>query len=89
MKRVVFIICLMCAFIFGACLPAEAKAEQTYPIKIWKHNENGDYQTLNVIDEETGVNYIVVGMKRNGSSAYGGVAITPRLNADGGLYVTD
>lgn len=40
------------------------------------------YNTLIVVDEATGVNYVVVA--RVGHS----VSITPRLNADGSLYVT-
>ena len=86
MKRIIFVICLMLAFLFGACIPTMADAEQNYPLKIWAQNENGQYQTFNVIDERTGVNYIVVGYE---PIKGGGVAITPRLNADGSLYVTD
>lgn len=86
MKRIIFVICLMLAFLFGACIPTMADAEQNYPLKIWAQNENGAFSTLNVVDERTGVNYVVVGFS---GDEKGGVAITPRLNADGSLYVTD
>lgn len=87
MKRIIFIICLVCAFIFGACMPMSAIAEQTRPLKIWFHNENGRLQTFCVVDEETGVNYVVVATDDvNGGDA---PAITPRLNADGSLYVSN
>jgi hypothetical protein len=65
-----------------------ADAAQDRPLKIWFENENGQYKTFNLVDENTGVNYIVVAAV----SLYGDktttVAITPRLNADGTLYVT-
>jgi hypothetical protein len=63
-----------------------AKTEQTNPVKIWLQNENGWYYTLTVVDEDTGVNYIVVSAERCSYSP--AVAITPRLNADGTLYVS-
>ena len=68
----------------GAC--GTAYAEQVRPVKLWLENENGGYQTWIVIDENTGVNYIVFAGK-NGQSA-DGCAITPRLNSDSSLYVT-
>lgn len=87
MKRIAIILmCLIC-FILGACMPMVADAEQTWPLKIWKHNDNGMYTTLCVVDEVTGVNYIVVSGELHGSPI--GAAITPRLNADGSLYITD
>lgn len=65
-----------------------ADAAQDRPLKIWFENENGQYKTFNLVDEDTGVNYIVVAAV----SLYGDktttVAITPRLNADETLYVT-
>lgn len=82
MKRIITIaICLvLAATMIGA------KNEQTNPIKIWWQNENGFYNTLTVIDEDTGVNYIVVSSVRYSYAAP--IAITPRLNADGTLYVS-
>ena len=85
MKRIAIIfMCLIC-FALGACIPTAVEAEQTSPLKIWKQNESGAYYTLNVVDECTGVNYVVVSLMHDGF--YGGIAITPRLNADGSLYV--
>lgn len=86
MKRIAIILmCLVCLLI-GTCIPILADASQDHPLKIWGQNENGRYQTLAVVDERTGVNYVVVGF-----DVYhgGGVAICPRYNADGSLYVTD
>lgn len=86
MKRIAIIfMCLIC-FALGACMPTMVSAEQNHPLKIWGQNENGAFSTLNVVDERTGVNYVVVGFS---GDEKGGVAITPRLNADGSLYVTD
>ena len=90
MKRFIFIICIMCAFTFGACSVTVANAEQNYPLKIWPQNRNGQMETWQLIDEDTGVNYIVVAPNYSGrGNSYDGIAITPRLNADGSLYVTD
>ena len=82
MKRVIIIvICLVLAVtMIGAA------KEQTNPIKIWMQNENGYFYTLIVVDDETGVNYIVVSTDRYSKAVP--VAITPRLNADGTLYVS-
>ena len=82
------LICIaLCAVIalmlIGCCTEAEA-AEQTSPLKIWGQNTNGAYHTAVVVDDETGVNYVVVS-----TSCYSNaipIAITPRLNADGTLY---
>ena len=82
------IIILLIIGMFAGILVVKADADQDYPLKIWMQNENGRFMTLNVIDENTGVNYIVVAAE----SIYGdhttSVAITPRLNADGSLYVS-
>lgn len=73
-------------FVLGAC-GMTAKAEQIYPLKIYFQNDNGMCKTWNVVDENTGVNYVVVTTKR--SNADYSVAITPRLKADGSLYVSE
>ena len=87
MKRIAIILmCLIC-FLFGACAPVMASAEQTRPLKIWFENENGSMKTYCVVDNNTGVNYIVVSGDLHGDPI--GAAITPRLNVDGSLYVTD
>lgn len=87
MKRIAFVVCLICAFLLGACMSMEVKAEQNHPLKIWMQNENGKYETLNVVDEKTGVNYIVVSGELYSEGI--GIAICPRYNADGSLYVTN
>ena len=78
---------IICGFVFGACANT-AIADQIYPLKIWKENRNGQMETWKVVDDDTGVNYIVVAPNWNErGSSYDGVCITPRLNADGSLYV--
>ena len=56
------------------------------PLKIWFENQNGKIGTYQLVDEETGVNYIVVSgeLYQKGIST----AITPRLKADGSLYMS-
>ena len=87
MKKIISVLCLMFVFILGACSVTEVNAEQTWPLKIWKQNDNGSCSTLVVVDEDTGVNYVVVTAMTYSNAKT--VAITPRLNGDGSLYVTN
>lgn len=76
---------VLCGFILGACgISTEAKQDKT--LKIWLENQNGKMETYQLVDEETGVNYIVV----SGELCQEGIgtAITPRLKADGSLYIS-
>ena len=80
------IVFMVCGFVFGACANT-AIADQTYPLKIWKENRNGQMETWKVVDDDTGVNYIVVAPRWSEKGyEYNGIAITPRLNTDGSLY---
>lgn len=72
-------------FGLGTC-GSNVMAEQNHPLKIWKHNENGKMETFCVVDEDTGVNYIVVTGELYQKGI--GTAITPRLNEDGTLYTS-
>lgn len=85
MKRLLALVCCLAMFGLGACTSISVSAEQNYPIKIWKQNENGCFTTLCVVDEDTGVNYIVVSGQNYSNTPT--IAITPRLNADGSIYV--
>ena len=76
---------LVCGFVLGAC-GTSAKAKQDKPLKIWFENQNGKMETYQLIDEETGVNYIVVSGELYQKGI--GTAITPRLKADGSLYIS-
>lgn len=87
MKKIILIASLLLAFFLGACSPMVVDAEQTWPLKIWAQNENGTLRTHVVIDDYTGVNYVVV-TAQNYSNAET-IAITPRLNADGTLYTSN
>lgn len=75
---------VLCGFILGAC-GSNVEAGQDEPLKIWFENKNGKMQTYQLVDEETGVNYIVV--TGNGYEEIG-TAITPRLNVNGSLYTS-
>lgn len=86
MKKAGIVAILLLVFLLGACSSTIASAEQTNPIKIWFQNENGAYETLRVVDEDTGVNYVVVATEVG--NGHRSIAITPRLNADGTLYVS-
>lgn len=79
---------LLAGLIVGVTITACATdviAEQTRPLKIWYENENGKMQTYCLVDENTGVNYVVV---VSDSPRGLSTSITPRLNADGTLYVS-
>lgn len=86
MKRIAIIASMIFCLLLGACSVSMVSAEQNSPVKIWAENTNGSYETLTVVDENTGVNYIVVSGELYGRSR--GIAITPRLNKDDTLYVT-
>lgn len=76
---------LLAGLFLGACATT-TYAEQEKPLKIWYENENGKMETYSLVDENTGVNYIVVSGELYGKGI--GTAITPRLNSDGTLYVS-
>ena len=86
MKRIAIIFALIFAFGLGTIIPSTVSAAQDRPLKIWYENSNGMMDTYCVVDENTGVNYIVVSSELHGEP--GGVTVTPRLNADGSLYIT-
>ena len=77
------VLLLFCLF---SAVTISADAKQNRPLKIWFENKNGHMQTYCLVDENTGVNYIVVGTELGGGDL--SCAITPRLNPDGSLYVT-
>lgn len=86
LKRILFAAgFLVCGFIFGAC-GTSVEAKQDKPLKIWFENQNGKTETYQLVDEETGVNYIVVSGELYQKGI--GTAITPRLKADGSLYMS-
>lgn len=86
MKNILLSILLIC-FVASMTLCANiVYAKQEQPIKIWFQNSNGKMETYCVVDEKTGVNYIVVSGELYSEGI--GTAITPRLNEDGTLFVT-
>lgn len=85
-KSIVFAGLFICfGIILGACAETTS-AKQEQPIKIWFQNSNGKMETYCVVDEKTGVNYIVVSGELYSKGI--GTAITPRLNEDGTLFIT-
>lgn len=88
-NKLLAVIALILAFILGACSVSEAKADQILPLKIWYQNGNGAYHTRVVVDDDTGVNYVVVAGRYSNGLAPEAIGITPRLKADGTLYVSE
>lgn len=87
MKKFSAVIALVIGILLGACGITSVSAIQENPIKIWPENENGPYKVMKVIDDDTGVNYIAVVAHQYDNGGWG-LAVTPRLNADGTLYVS-
>lgn len=84
-RNIAIVALVIVAFILGACSVSTVGAAQNNPLKIWYGNKNSYAHTWTVVDDNTGVNYVVVTTERgNGEMS---IAITPRLNADGTLYV--
>ena len=70
----------------GGFTSITTQAKQSNPLQIWFQNENGTMSTYNVVDEATGVNYVVVSQDLCSQPA---ISMCPRYNADGTLYVTE
>lgn len=77
---------LYCADLLLEHVELLSKQKQDKPLKIWFENQNGKMETYQLVDEETGVNYIVVSGELYQKGI--GTAITPRLKADGSLYMS-
>ena len=80
-NTIVAILLISALWLFVGC-NVKCVTGQENPLKIWWENENGSYEVLKIVDENTGVNYVVVSNNSNAD-----VAICPRYNADGSLYV--
>ena len=78
---IIFSVILMLTSCTSDNKPSNTTANQT--LKINNDNLFWVSSTL-LVDEETGVNYIVVS-----NLSDGGIMITPRYNADGTLYITN
>ena len=81
-KKLSMLAVLTIGILVGCGTTSITNAEQSYPLKIWLQNRNGGMETYNVVDEETGVNYVVVSYYSDS------VTMSPRYNADGTLYVS-
>ena len=86
MKQFLVCMALIAAFTLGACSDAgvqvNAEEETVEAFSSTWVSDTGFFGSIHtVVDNETGVTYIVV--ERNS-----GVTITPRFNADGSLYVS-
>ena len=91
MKKLMAILALAFAFLLGACgaeaIETEVKAATTQDFSFEERGRdyNNPWDTFVVVDETTGVNYIVVYTY----DAYGtGLGITPRYHASGSLYTS-
>lgn len=74
---------LLTGVFLGACTTT-TYAEQESSLKVTGDLNSANINTWIVVDEDTGVNYIVFSRYGSGVS----VSMTPRLNADGSLYTS-
>ena len=86
MKNIITIILSIC-ILCGYGVSTIAAEQPNYPIKFYNKHASRDYNTLLIIDETTGVNYIGVSSDNGGS--YKSVSLCPRYNKDGTLYVSE
>lgn len=92
MKKAIMVAVVAFSFLLGACgadaIETEVKANAANDFELeWMGSDyTNSWDAFLVVDETTGVNYIIV----ESVSGYGrGVGITPRYNADGSLRVSD
>ena len=87
MKKIGIVLVLLLCMLIGACgmSAVQTIAEQNGELKIWFQSNSGSVSSMIIVDDKTGVNYIAIGTTYAND---GGLAITPRLNADGTLYTS-
>lgn len=68
--------------VLGGILAVEADAAQERLFEICESSNKHYHDVFTIVDNDTGVNYIAI------ASYHKAISITPRLNADGSLYVS-
>lgn len=81
---IVFIIGLIIGAIFLTESPSQANNKEEF--SIIKDKYSSSLEIYKIIDDITGVNYIVI-KSEDGYKGGGGITITPRLNDNGALYI--
>lgn len=76
---------LMCLLAIGFSENANANDVNVGDLKIWPVSKNGPYDVLAVQDTKTDCEYIVVSRDEYQATS---VAIYPRVNKDGTMYIT-
>ena len=79
MKKAIITIVAVASMGLATC---GAFATQEEPLQIYRQIKRNGIVTYKILDLDTGVNYVVVKTKD-------GIAICPRYDADGSLYVED
>ena len=79
---VVCIAVLLALGVLGGILAVKADAAQKEQLELYEVGNKGYYDKFIIVDSVTGVNYVVI------ECCHKAVSITPRLNADGSLYVS-
>lgn len=90
MKRIgYFLLGIVFAFALSFGINSASAAGFTEPLEIYYQNSNKDMNTFCIIDRDTGVNYVVVQYKADTlrNNINGSVAICPRYDSDGSLYI--
>jgi len=76
MRKVLAMLIIVCGLLCG-CMPVSATEKGNFIV-----SEQLPWDGYILIDKVTGVEYLVI----NNSNPDSGMAITPRLNADGSLF---
>lgn len=69
--------------ILASCGSTKSQAEQSSSFKIYEETQKDNMDIYCLVDKDTGVNYIVIDRYN------GGAAITPRLNTNRTLYLSE
>ena len=86
-KKLCALLIFLCGAVVGCGSTVMTKADQEYPLKIYKQNRNGQMETWILKDDETKVNYIVVATTYGNGHSYEALGVIERKNPDGTLYV--
>ena len=92
-KSIIFsLMFIYVGFILGACgnvtIASSSNVNETLRYVESFEKNNGMVEIFEYVDKETGVNYIVLGSWHKTGARYEGITITPKLNADGSLYIS-
>lgn len=90
----IIVICIVSGFILGFCgsnsyaynSKENTTKENVFYIDSFS-KDDGQIELFQYIDQETGVNYFIVGSWNQYHNRYEGISITPRFDNSGNIYI--